>query len=54
MAETSGSAITETMGQFAQAAAMLADAVSQMNKPKRRVIERDPKTNRAIGMVEVD
>lgn len=53
MAEQSGAAMTETMGQFAQAAAMLADAVQKMNKPKKRVLQRGD-DGRAIGMIEIE
>jgi hypothetical protein len=41
------------MGAVTQAVEMLAAAVAQMNKPRRRVLERGP-DGRAIGMVEVD
>jgi hypothetical protein len=54
MAAQSGQAISETVGQFAQAATLLADAVGKMSKRKRRMLERDPVTGRATGMVEVE
>lgn len=44
----------EAVQQIAEVAAVMGEAVKQLSKPRKRVIERDPKTNRAIGMVEVE
>jgi hypothetical protein len=58
-AEDIGGEISGAIGQFtgnqemvAQAVQMLAEAVSQMNKPKRRQLERGP-DGRAIGVIEI-
>jgi hypothetical protein len=44
----------EAVQQIAEVAAVMGKAVEQLSKPRKRVIERDPKSGRAVGMVEVD
>lgn len=48
------SEIKEAVQQIAEVAAVMGEAVKQLSKPRKRVIERDPKSGRAVGMVEVD
>lgn len=48
-----GAGIAEAVNTLAQVSAALVDSVAEMKKPKRRVLERDPVTGRAIGAVEV-
>jgi hypothetical protein len=48
-----GAGIAEAVNQLAQVSASLVESVSEMKRPKRRVLERDPVTGRAIGAVEI-
>jgi hypothetical protein len=48
-----GAGIAEAVNNLGQVAAVLVGAVDEMKRPKRRVLERDPITGRAIGAVEV-
>jgi flagellar capping protein FliD len=48
-----GAGIAEAVSNLGQVAAVLVGAVDEMKRPKRRVLERDPITGRAIGAVEV-
>lgn len=48
-----GAGIAEAVNTLAQVSAALVDSVAEMKKPKRRVLERDPVTGRAIGAVEI-
>ena len=52
-ASQQGAGIAEAVSNLGQVAAVLVNAVDEMKKPKRRVLERDPITGRAIGAVEV-
>jgi hypothetical protein len=53
IAEQAAGAIGEQSNQMAQAMAMLADAVSRMNKPKRRELLRGP-DGKAAGVIEIE
>jgi 3'-phosphoadenosine 5'-phosphosulfate sulfotransferase (PAPS reductase)/FAD synthetase len=48
-----GAGIAEAVNTLAQVSASLVGAVDEMKRPKRRVLERDPITGRAIGAVEI-
>lgn len=48
-----GAGIADAVNTLAQVSAALVDSVAEMKKPKRRVLERDPVTGRAIGAVEI-
>jgi hypothetical protein len=48
-----GAGIAEAVNNLGQVAAVLVGAVDEMKRPKRRVLERDPVTGRAIGAVEI-
>jgi hypothetical protein len=48
-----GAGIAEAVNTLAQVSASLVDSVAEMKKPKRRVLERDPITGKAIGAIEV-
>jgi DNA polymerase III gamma/tau subunit len=48
-----GAGIAEAVSNLGQVAAVLVGAVDEMKRPKRRVLERDPITGRAIGAVEI-
>jgi hypothetical protein len=48
-----GAGIAEAVNTLAQVSAALVDSVAEMKRPKRRVLERDPLTGRAIGAIEV-
>lgn len=52
-ANMQGAGIAEAVNNLGQVAAVLVGAVDEMKRPKRRVLERDPITGRAIGAVEV-
>jgi hypothetical protein len=45
--------IGDAMAQMQDMASSLVIAVEQMNKPKRRVLERDPITGKAVSAVEI-
>jgi hypothetical protein len=45
--------IGDAMAQMQDMASSLVAAVDQMSKPKRRVLERDPVTGKAIGAIEI-
>jgi hypothetical protein len=49
-----GAGIAEAVSNLAQVSAALVDSVAEMKRPKRRVIERDPLTGKAISAVEID
>ena len=51
--EEESNGVREAVQQLAQVAEVMGEAVKQLTKPRKRVIERD-KTGRAVGMVEVD
>jgi len=48
-----GAGIAEAVNTLAQISASLVGSIDEMKRPKRRVIERDPQTGRAIGAIEV-
>jgi hypothetical protein len=48
-----GAGIAEAVNTLAQVSASLVGAVDEMKRPKRRVLERDPITGKAIGAVEI-
>jgi DNA repair exonuclease SbcCD ATPase subunit len=48
-----GAGIAEAVNNLGQVAAVLVGAVDEMKRPKRRVLERDPVTGRAVGAIEV-
>lgn len=48
-----GQGIAEAVNTLAQVSAALVDSVAEMKRPKRRVLERDPITGKAIGAIEV-
>jgi hypothetical protein len=48
-----GAGIAEAVNNLGQVAAVLVGAVDEMKRPKRRVLERDPITGKAIGAVEI-
>ena len=48
-----GAGIADAVNNLGQVAAVLVAAVDDMKKPKRRVLERDPMTNKVIGAIEV-
>lgn len=48
-----GAGIAEAVNTLAQVSAALVDSVAEMKKPKRRVLERDPITGKAIGAIEI-
>jgi len=52
-ANMQGAGIAEAVNNLGQVAAVLVGAVDEMKRPKRRVLERDPITGRAIGAVEI-
>jgi hypothetical protein len=52
-ANMQGAGIAEAVSNLGQVAAVLVGAVDEMKRPKRRVLERDPITGRAIGAVEI-
>ena len=52
--EEESNGMKEAVQQIAEVAAVMGKAVEQLSKPRKRVIERDPKSGRAVGMVEVD
>jgi F0F1-type ATP synthase membrane subunit b/b' len=48
-----GAGIADAVNNLSQVAAVLVGAVDEMKRPKRRVLERDPLTGKAIGAIEV-
>jgi hypothetical protein len=52
-ANMQGAGIAEAVNNLGQVAAVLVGAVDEMKRPKRRVLERDPITGKAIGAVEI-
>jgi hypothetical protein len=52
-ANMQGAGIAEAVNNLGQVAAVLVGAVDEMKRPKRRVLERDPVTGKAIGAIEV-
>ena len=48
-----GAGIAEAVNNLGQVAAVLVGAVDEMKRPKRRILERDPLTGKAIGAIEV-
>lgn len=48
-----GAGIADAVNNLGQVAAVLVAAVDDMKKPKRRVLERDPVTGKAIGAIEI-
>jgi 3'-phosphoadenosine 5'-phosphosulfate sulfotransferase (PAPS reductase)/FAD synthetase len=48
-----GAGIADAVNNLSQVAAVLVGAVDEMKRPKRRVLERDPITGKAIGAIEV-
>jgi hypothetical protein len=48
-----GAGIQEAVNNLGQVAAVLVGAVDEMKRPKRRILERDPLTGKAIGAIEV-
>lgn len=48
-----GAGIADAVNSLAQVSAVLLTAVDDMKKPKRRVLERDPVTGKAIGAIEI-
>jgi len=53
MASQAVAGVDTQVQAITQAMAMLADAVQQMNRPKRRMVERGP-DGRAIGVIEIN
>jgi hypothetical protein len=49
-----GAGIADAVNTLAQVSAALVDSVAEMKRPKRRVLERDPMTGKAIGAIEID
>jgi len=49
-----GAGIAEAVNNLGQVAAVLVGAVDEMKRPKRRVLERDPITGKAVGAIEID
>ena len=49
-----GAGISDAVNTLAQVSAALVDSVAEMKRPKRRVLERDPITNKPIGSIEID
>jgi hypothetical protein len=49
-----GAGIADAVNTLAQVSAALVDSVAEMKRPKRRVIERDPATGKAISAIEID
>jgi hypothetical protein len=52
-ASMQGAGIAEAVNTLAQVSASLVDSVAEMKRPKRRVLERDPLTGKAIGAIEI-
>jgi hypothetical protein len=52
-ASAQGEGIAEAVNTLAQVSATLVESIDEMRRPKRRLIERDPQTGRAIGAIEV-
>jgi DNA polymerase III gamma/tau subunit len=52
-ASQQGAGIAEAVSNLGQVAAVLVGAVDEMKRPKRRVLERDPITGKAVAAVEV-
>jgi hypothetical protein len=52
-ANMQGAGIMDAVNTLAQVSATLVDSVAEMKRPKRRVLERDPITGKAIGAIEV-
>jgi hypothetical protein len=48
-----GAGIAEAVNTLAQVSASLVESVSEMKRPKRRVLERDPITGKAVGAIEI-
>jgi hypothetical protein len=48
-----GAGIAEAVNNLGQVAAVLVGAVDEMKRPKRRVLERDPITGKAVAAVEI-
>lgn len=48
-----GAGIAEAVNTLAQVSAALVDSVAEMKKPKRRVLERDPITGKAVAAIEL-
>ena len=48
-----GAGIADAVNTLAQVSAALVDSVAEMKRPKRRVLERDPITGKAIGAIEL-
>jgi hypothetical protein len=53
MADQAANILSDQQNNMAQAVAMLADAVTKMNKPKRKIVERG-QDGRAIGVIEIE
>lgn len=53
-ANMQGAGIQEAVNNLGQVAAVLVGAVDEMKRPKRRVLERDPITGKAVGAIEID
>jgi hypothetical protein len=52
-ASMQGAGIAEAVNNLGQVAAVLVGAVDEMKRPKRRVLERDPITGKAVAAVEI-
>jgi hypothetical protein len=52
-ASMQGAGIAEAVNTLAQVSASLVGSVAEMKRPKRRVLERDPLTGKAIGAIEI-
>lgn len=48
-----GAGIAEAVSNLGQVAAVLVNAVDEMKRPKRRVLERDPITGKAVAAIEL-
>jgi 3'-phosphoadenosine 5'-phosphosulfate sulfotransferase (PAPS reductase)/FAD synthetase len=49
-----GAGIADAVNTLAQVSAALVDSVAEMKRPKRRVLERDPMTGKAVAAIEID
>jgi hypothetical protein len=52
-ASMQGAGIAEAVNTLAQVSASLVDSVAEMKRPKRRILERDPITGKAVGAIEI-
>jgi hypothetical protein len=52
-ASQQGAGIADAVNTLAQVSAALVGAVDEMKRPKRRVLERDPITGKAVGAIEI-